>query len=116
MKEVVHTHGCMNTYICPYKDLRQCKTKPCGTQLPIEPALGCLCTTQTLEPCAGKSSWGRASNPQEDCPGLMESSRNLKFHNDLNTAKQDKDSSAFTSPVNTDIPIGVTAQLGWLLP
>ena len=25
-----------------------------------------------LEPCAGKSSWGRASNPQEDCPALTE--------------------------------------------
>jgi len=32
-------------------------------------ALGCLCTTQTLEPCASQSSWGRASNPQEDCSG-----------------------------------------------
>ena len=31
-----------------------------------------VCTTQVLEPCAGKSSGGRASNPQEDCPGLME--------------------------------------------
>ena len=25
----------------------------------------------SLIACAGKSSWGRASNPQEDCPGLM---------------------------------------------
>jgi len=28
--------------------------------------------TQALEPCAGKSSWGRASNLQEDYPSLME--------------------------------------------
>ena len=25
-----------------------------------------------LEPCAGESSGGKASNPQEDCPGVME--------------------------------------------
>ena len=40
---------------------------PCKAQLlpPSEPALGCLYTTQVLEPCAGKSSWGRASKPAE---------------------------------------------------
>ena len=40
--------------------------------LPSEVAPGCLCTTQALKPCAGKSSWGRASNLQKDCPGLVE--------------------------------------------
>ena len=30
------------------------------------------CAPQTLEPCVGKSSWDRASNQQEDCPGLTE--------------------------------------------
>jgi len=30
--------------------------------LPSTPALGYLCTTQALKPCAGKSSWGMASN------------------------------------------------------
>ena len=39
------------------------------------PALGCLCTTQELEPCAGKSSWGRTSNTQEDWSGLTERSQ-----------------------------------------
>ena len=44
------------------------------TQLlsPNEPGLGCLCITQALEPCAGTSSWGRAINLQEDCPGITE--------------------------------------------
>ena len=29
--------------------------------LPLsKPTLGCLCITQALEPCADKSSWGRA--------------------------------------------------------
>ena len=47
------------------------------------PKLVCLCTTQTLEPCKTKSSWGRASNPQEDCPGPMDRGcRTWKFHND----------------------------------
>ena len=38
---------------------------------------------------------------------------NLKFHNNPNTAKQDKDSWAFASPVNTRYPLML--QLGGLL-
>ena len=51
--------------------------QPCKTQLlpPSEQVLGCLCTTQAFQPCAGKSSWGRTSNPQEDCPSLTDRSR-----------------------------------------
>ena len=47
------------------------------TQLlpPSEPVLGCLCTTQALESCVGKFTWGRASNLQEDCAGLTETER-----------------------------------------
>jgi len=29
-----------------------------------KPELELLYTTQALEPCAGKSSWGKSSNPQ----------------------------------------------------
>ena len=77
-----HTHA--HTHTKQKQSLQQ----PCETQLlsPSEPALGCLCTTQAIEPCAGKSSWGRASNLQ-DCPGLTERLRNPKFHNNPNTAK-----------------------------
>jgi len=58
----------------PHRHTHRAKAKPTAAMLlpPSEPALRCLCTTQALEPCAGKSSWGRASNPQEDCPHLME--------------------------------------------
>jgi len=46
---------------------------------PSEPALGYLCTTQALEPCAG--------NPPGAGPGDLsrphrEKSWNLRFHND----------------------------------
>ena len=44
----------------------------------------------------GKSSWGRASNLQEDCPGLMA-----------------KDSWAFTSPVYTRYPLMVSCFPSW---
>ena len=40
---------------------------------------GCLCTTQALEPFVGKFSWGRASNLQDDCPGLTERGREPKI-------------------------------------
>ena len=59
-----HTHTHTHTHI--HTQAKQSLRQPYETQLlpPSEPALGCLCTTQALEPCAGKSSWGRASNPQ----------------------------------------------------
>ena len=28
--------------------------------------------TQAMELCAGESSWGRTSDPEEDCPGITE--------------------------------------------
>ena len=34
-----------------------------------------LCTTEAFQPYAGKSSWGRASNQQEDCPSLTDRGR-----------------------------------------
>jgi len=56
---------------------KQSLQQPCKAQLlpPSERALGCLCTTQAFQPCTGKSSWGRASNPQEDCPSLTDRGR-----------------------------------------
>ena len=55
---LTHTHAHEHTH----------KAKP--TAIAIQQRY--LCTTQALEPCAGKSSWGRTSNPQEDCTGLTE--------------------------------------------
>ena len=82
--------------------------------LPSKPGLRCLYTTKALESCACKPSWSRANNPS----GLSRShggrSQKPKFHNDFNTAEQDKDSWAFASPVNTSYPLML--QLGGLLP
>ena len=53
-----------------------------NTQLlpPSEQALGCLYTTQALEPFADKSFWGGVSNPQEDCPSLTDRGCGTQSH------------------------------------
>ena len=104
--------GIKDESLKPSSKKKQSLRQPYKAQLLLssEPALGCLCTTQALGPCAGKSSWGRASNPQEDCPVLKERGR----HNDLNTTKRVKNSWAFTSPVGTRYSLML--QLGGLLP
>ena len=57
----------------------------------------CVCTTQALEPCEGKSSWGRASYSQK------------KSHKEVVTQSSTTPtlphSWAFASPVNTRYPL-----------
>ena len=74
-----------------------------ATQLLLlsEPALRCLCAIQALQSSAGKSSWGRASNPQKS---HEKKSWNPEFHNDSQTIRRDEDSWAFASPVYTWYP------------
>ena len=62
----------MRAHTYTHTDTKQSKSY--GSQLLqySEPVMACLWTTQSLEPCVGKSSWGSASNPQEHCQGLMD--------------------------------------------
>ena len=108
----LHTHAHTRTQSKAMQSLWQ----PCKTQLllPSKPALRFQCTTQALQSCAGKPSWSRSSNPQENCPGFTERSQNQKFHNNPNIAKRDKDIWEFASPVNTRYPL--LLQLDRLLP
>ena len=101
-----HTHACMHTHTRSLhtSHTKQTKqSKACETQLlpPSEPTLGCLCT------CASKSFWGRATIVTHR-RSHGERLQNPKFHNNSNTTKQDKDSWAFASPVNTTYHIDVT--------
>ena len=67
-----HTHTHTPHYAMHTTHTKQSIWQMCDCHPVHEPALRCLCTTQELEPCTGNSSLGRASNPQEDCPGLTE--------------------------------------------
>jgi len=60
------------------------------------------------------TSWGRANNQQEGCPGLADRNCRTKVPQRSHTAKPDKDSWAFASPVYTGYPL--MSQLGGLLP
>jgi len=73
--------------------------------LPSEPILGCLCTTQAPKLCAGKSSWGRASNSQEDNPSLTERSRGSQSSTTTSTPL------IKTRNLLSQVPTSITA--GW---
>ena len=99
---LAHMHACMHAYT--HKSKKEKKTKLTAAMLNIIIAnqwtgtLGCLCTTQVLEPCAGKSSWGgRASNPY---PGGLSRSQG-----EPTTIKWVKESGPFASPVYIRYPL-----------
>ena len=102
-----HTRTCAHT---------QSLQQPCETQLlpHSEPALGCLCTTQALKPCAGKSSWGRASNPQEDHPSLTDRGHRTKSSTTILHCRTRKGQLGIASPLYTKYPLMLL--LGRLLP
>ena len=94
--QVYHvTHACtyLHTRMYTCTHAKQSLRQPYETQLlsPSEPVLGYL-------PCAGRSSWGRASNPQEDYPGLMERGHGIQ------------------SSTTTSTPLSETRTVGHLLP
>jgi len=68
----VKIHTNMHAFMFCYKHTHM-HTFTSTSETANEQALGYLCTTQALKPCTGKSSWGRTSNPQEDCtcPGFV---------------------------------------------
>ena len=67
-------------------------------------------TSQALEPCA----WGRAGDPQRTVQVSWMEIAEPKVPQQPHTAKQDKDSWVFASPVYTRYPL--MSQLGGLLP
>ena len=58
-------HACTHTH-------KKAKPTAAIQNTAIVPSKPALCTTQVLEPCAGRFSWGRASNPKENCLSLTE--------------------------------------------
>jgi len=67
---------------------------------------------QAFEPCADKSSWGRASNPQEDCPGDQVSWREVaepKVPMTLTTLSETREVGYLLCQVPTDVTVGWAA-------
>jgi len=59
-------NACMHACTDVHKKANQSEGYSSHAEHTTATQLGCLCTIQALEPCAGKSSWGAASNLQED--------------------------------------------------
>ena len=63
-----HTRACTHTHTQAKPIPVECPVNQyCDAHAPLR--------SQAIQPCAGKFSWDRASNPQEDCPGLMDRGR-----------------------------------------
>ena len=96
----INTHACTHTYTNTHTHVQ---SKACGS-----------CYTDAwhysdTQALCGKSCWDKASNPQEDCPGLTDRGRGTHSFT-MTSMRQGLLSIYF--PSYNQVPIGVIA--GWL--